>query len=581
MIDRSQFLEELKRNPDLVHRIAVIVAGEVGGGNIPIEKQLIQAETIFNRAMSRGQTLEQATKQTYHRGDDGYYPASTISNGERIMSRPGAEARFKELVFKPVANGSDVGTEKLGFAPTGNASDSGKNRYGEPFATGNAARGLYAKSKWYGDPAKGGEMYVEEKSRLDRPERIAAARKGGPQPTVDVAGKPPSPDTAAAPQSPATAPQSTGSVAAGMVTGDRPFEPTNEEQQTLVAGEPTVATPVTPAAPAPAVAKTPATTTTVSARAATPRPTLGAQIIKAMGPRGLDRSSYIDPGTGREILNPPARSGEEAMGITRDLGRPPSQQPSRAAARPPPTRREAGPPASTTGQGVDQTPSAARAEEPVPLPRVRPSLAPFDPSAMDPTLLTQQRPIDMGPRLDEGPTPPGAISAARPPQADFLSTLFKDYSRTPDRPMNSPFTADEAQRRPMSPFDTGSRPAPFPFAPEAARMLVSPQPDQGVTLPRSLENQSASPSFGGTRPLSIAPGRTVDQQLLGLSPFTVPGGGSEPQPPAQAAPVSPVASGPNLSPFEQWPPPWWNFAGGDFGGGGGGFGGGYDFGAFG
>src|SRR4029077_12537367 len=149
MIDRRQFLEELKRNPDLVHRIAVIVAGEVGGGNIPIEKQLIQAETIFNRAMSRGQTLEQATKQTYHRGDDGYYPASTISNGERIMSRPGAEARFKELVFKPADHGSDLGTEKLGFAPTGNASDSGKNRYGEPFATGNAARGLYAKSKWY------------------------------------------------------------------------------------------------------------------------------------------------------------------------------------------------------------------------------------------------------------------------------------------------------------------------------------------------------------------------------------------------------------------------------------------------
>jgi hypothetical protein len=309
---------------------------------------------------------------------------------------------------------------------------------------------------------------------------------------------------------------------------------------------------------------------------------------------------------------------------------------------------------------------------------------------MDPTVLTQQRPIDMGPRLDEGPTPLSAISGDRPPQADFLSTLFKDYSRTPDRPLSSPVTAAEPQRGSMSPFEAGARNAPFPLAPESARMLAGPPGMDASSLPRSLENPPASSSFGGRpSPLPFTP-RTTDQQLRGLSPFAELGSrgptrvagdridnlfgglqpstlgtmtadeeqgmmdlakalsnsdlpkhiarpgtelypqfgspndprqmppylgepmglntlfrrpsappvdavnrmgepmGGYPTPPqpnvredvSQAAPVSPVANAPNLSPFEQWPPPWWNFGGGDFGGGGG-FGGGYDFGAFG
>jgi hypothetical protein len=674
MINRSQFIEELRRNPNLVRRIAVITAGEVGG-NAPIEKQIIQAETIFNRAIARDQTLEQVTRDLVRDPRGGYYPGSTIQNGERIMGRQGALEKFREQVFKPVLGGSDVGTEKLGFAPTGNASE-GKNN----FASRRAAAGHYAKSKWYGDRNSGGEMYVEEKGRLDRPERIAALRKGGAQPTTDVAdasgrvtgavdpakyetkllpseepafqawkqkyapndsgvdydlrgafkaGVTPDPATGHMPDTfkkpnhptfsvesqyakdrpdlagywqgntyvaPKGKPPSTGAQLASTVRPNESapgsaFEPTPGEQQFLVGG----AEPAAPAAAAPAAA--PATaiatgpTTTASARAATPpKPvgTLGEQIIKAMGPRGLDRSSYIDPNTGREILNP-GGSGEEAMGITRDLGRPNATQTSRSpAARSTSPRAEPPAPAAPA--------AAARAEEPpVPLPRARPTLAPFDPAAIDPAQLTQQRSIDLGPRLDEGPTPPSAITAARPPQADYLSTLFKDFSRTPDRPLSAaPVTADN-----LSPFEPGARPKPFPQAPEMARILAAPPPPEGVQLPRSLENQSASPAFGGTRPLNMAPGRTVDQQLLGLSPFTY-GGGSATQPPAAAtvAPeqrammqpdttdvpgqAAPVFNSVNLSPLEQWPPPWWDFGGGSYGGGGfgGGFGGGYDFGAF-
>jgi hypothetical protein len=748
MIDRSQFLEELRNNPALLHRIAVITAGEVSA-SAPIEKQMIQAETIFNRAMARGITLEQATRQVGQGNPDGkqggYYPASTFAQGEQSLARNGGEARFRELVLKPVIGGSDVGTEKLGFAPTGNASGN--------FAASRAAGGVYAKSKWYGDPAKGGEMYVEEKTGMDRPERIAAMRKGGPQPNVQLAsadggpvatsslpdvnyatprrtpqeqfaynelqkyyggkyqppgvvdtvnaegqplrdqvplpptrpaGAPPRPaepgaPAAAPPASPAAKP-STGDLLAGTVATPNAsapgsaWEPTNAEQEFITAGATTPPTPDgRPAPPAPAAPAAPQTTTTISASAAKPAPpagTLGAQIIKAMGPRGQDRSSYIDPNTGHEILNPPARSGEESMGITRDLGPPrsPPAQP-RSSAAPSNNPRASGPPAPAAqaqappeswpkgptvnldrynpagflpdqSWGGSSDPAAPKTgfyyvPPGVPPPNDRPSppawptgqvasagrynpaeitladrlrplnqvpiasssLPPpapkppgFDTTSFDKTPMPQSPAIDMGPRLAEGPTP---LAALKPPQADFLSSVFGNLSRTPDRPLSSPLaTAD----RSLSPFEPGARNAAFPLAPESARMLAGPPGASGLDLPKSLERPSASSSFGGsTAPISFGPSRTVDQQLMGLSPFAPLPQPPRPEPPPQQAPQiaqqqqitqmmqpeqSPVTNTANLSPFEQWPPPWWNTGGGDWGGGGGGFGGGFDFGAF-
>jgi hypothetical protein len=744
MIDRSQFFEELKRNPDLVRRLAVITAGEVGG-NAPIEKQVIQAETVFNRAMARGQSLDQVMREHVRgRQDDGYYPTETFQNGERIMSRPGAEARFRELVFKPVVNGSDAGTEKFGFAPTGNASQGTTN-----YASSRAAAGRYSKYQWHPD---GKEMYVQQAESGDRDERIAAHRTGNqpgnydpsgaggpvatsslpnvnyatprrtpaeqqsynelqkyyggryqppgvvdtvnaegqplrdqvPLPPTRPAGAPPrpgaEPPASAAPVAAAPAAKpSTGDLLAGTATPNASapgsaWQPTNAEQEFITAGAPSQPTPDgRPAPPAPAVAAAPKTTTTISASAAKPAPpagTLGAQIIKAMGPRGQDRSSYIDPNTGHEILNPPARSGEEGMGITRDLGLPrsPPAQP-RSAAAPSNNPRASGPPSpgapppepswpkgpvtnldryNPAGFLPDQSwggstdPAAPKTgfyyvppgvappnDRPAPpawptgqvasagrynpaeitlADRLRPlnqvpmassSFPPptpkppaFDTTSFDKTPMPQSPAIDMGPRLAEGPTP---LAALKPPQADFLSSVFGNLSRTPDRPLSSPpATAD----RSLSPFEPGARNAAFPLAPESARILAGPPGASGLDLPKSLERPPASSSFGGNAaPISFGPSRTVDQQLMGLSPFTVPTRPLPPeQPPQQQQPQiaqqqqmtenlvqpaqSPTINTANLSPFEQWPPPWWNTGGGGDWGGGGGFGGGFDFGAF-
>ena len=653
MIDRSQFLEELKRNPDLMHRIAVITAGEVSA-SAPISKQILQAETIFNRAMARGQTLEQVMQEHRFKGDAGYYPPETFTNGEKSLARNGGEARFKELVLKPVINGSDVGTQTLGFAPTGNASE-GTNR----FASSRAARGVYSQYKWHPD---GKEMYVQEAGSGDRNERIMAKRTGaqptqladqlpgGAQPAgyegvnyatprqtpeeaantaqlkrhygagyqppgvVDVAN-PAAPNLAQIPLPPqrpggagpgsgagaAQATQATPSLADGLanLTIDEAQRGggTAPTPEPLVAQAPPVATP-----PA-----TPQTTTTVSARSTTPpRPvaSLGDRIIQAMGPRGAGRSTYIDPGTGHQILNP-GGSGEEGMGITRDLGRvtaPPGAAPSRSTARPASPRAvESSPglrdmaqepytratvpdilaPENNTRRTVPDIQTDMRT--PAPAPSVpfdendmqrrnafdRPGLKPFDTTMFDVKPTGQQRPL-------------GDFTPARPVQADFVTELSRAL-RLPTR-----------QNATVPPPSN----TPFPLAPDAARLLAPPTSGPAPTLPRSLEDRSVAPAFGGRpSPLPFTP-RTTGEQLLGLSPFTPGAGGSATQPPvtvqqrptqpepdvpAQAAPaVSPVAGGPNLSPFEQWPPPWWNFAGGDFGGDfGAGFGGGYDFGAFG
>jgi Peptidase M15 len=743
MIDRSQFIDELKRNPDLAHRIAVIVAGEVDA-SAPIEKQIIQAETIFNRATARDQSLEQVMKQTYRQGDDGYYPGSTFAQGERSLARAGGEARFRELVLKPVLAGSDKGTEKLGFAPTGNASAgtarngiaskyytqykpigdelyvqhqpdniarlearrtgesatpaaapvqvaldgripsnvanvaSGVNTrglgtaasqfvgkfsaafpqvqitsgYRDPvhnaevggaqgsqhlhgnaidvslkglseqqkvdvynWARGNGATGIgyYPSSDSahfdfrQGTPAAWGGNYSRTSLPQTPPwfQKIAQAHLTG-APPPQVAGLPPGASPAGyegvnyatprqTPEEAAATAQLTRHYGAGYQPPGVVDTVTPEGQQlaqqiplppmrpggagpgpraTETAAAPPAATPsiadglanltideaqrgggtapppTPPVAPAPAVAAAPPAkpqaTTTVSARTATP-----ARAATPLSPFA-GRSTYVDPNTGHQILNPPTRSGEEAMGITRDLGRPPpgTAQP-RSTARPatprpvessPGTRGMAQDPYTRATVPDTQAPLADTTRRTVPdtlapvggigqdqpfdenwmqrrnaldrPPPAAPSSA-AHPTFFDPNQTAQQRPLgDFKP-------------AGQPPQADFLSTLFAQM-----RPTTSP---DRTTAPPPSA-------TPFPLAPDIARLLVPPRPgDAAPTLPKSLEDPSAAPAFGGRpSPLPFAP-RTVDMQLRGLSPFgaTPPGSPASPASPATAKPQLP------------------------------------------
>jgi hypothetical protein len=211
------------------------------------------------------------------------------------------------------------------------------------------------------------------------------------------------------------------------------------------------------------------------------------------------------------------------MGLTRDIGPPPKTAPARAAApaAPAATAKPAKPAEEFSPRSVaSDLPQRTSPPEQVARPDERSSVAPFDQSAMDPTLLPQQRYIDRGPRLDEGPTPPGAISGAPGaaqvaamalPQADFLTTLFQNLSRTPDRPLSTP----PATAEPTEPFAPGARSAPFPFAPASAgrnRPLEVPH------CPAARDPSTASRIWRYAA-LNIAPPRTVDQQLGGLSPL--------------------------------------------------------------
>jgi hypothetical protein len=623
MIDRSQFLDELRRNPALMHRIAVIVAGEVGGGASP-ERQMIQAETIFNRAQARGQTLEQVMQEHRFKGDAGYYPTSTFNNGERIMGRGNAEARFKEQILKPVIAGSDKGTERLGFAPTGNASEGNTK-----FASSRAANGVYSKYKWLGD-----EMYVQEAKSGDRDERIAAARKGGPAPDVQLAdaGVPQrqTPQEALVTRSlqhnyPGYQPPSYADVAG---TNDQVPLPRGNPQRP--AAEPAVATTTPPgpdptmgaapgqrasvpdtlasiatttpaAAQAPAVAAAPTTTTTVSARARTPAATLGDRIIQAMGPRGAGRSTYIDPNTQHQILNP-GGSGEEAMGITRDLGRVPA--PPASPSRLPATAR----PTSQTGS------SPAPAPEPYTRRTVPDILAPlqttpetdpkFDENWMQrrnafdrPELAPQRRAVpDVLAPLVNTPEPPpfDEFGMQRQNALDRPVGFGQQRRAVPDvlapvvnkpEPMlqrrSVPDTLAPLQTSPeRPPFDefdmqrqnaAGRRPSLSPFLSPSQQFLQATNPAEAdAAMARSRTDWSFPVAPEAARLLAAPP----PQQVQAPTP--------QPQPQQTAGLFGAPRNQPgaNWSPLEQWPPPWWNVGGGGYGGGGGGYGGGPDFGAF-
>jgi hypothetical protein len=161
-IDRSQFLAEIQKNPELFERAAHMVKGEVGlGPNVPIEKQLIQLESSFNRPQIRGHSYEQSLWSRAEHGEAGYYASDTY----RASAKPTPQEleHFREKVWKPVLAGSDVGTKFLGKLVTGNASGR--------FAQDRLDTGVYGAGKWFGE-GPNREMYVQEKEKGEAAKRL-------------------------------------------------------------------------------------------------------------------------------------------------------------------------------------------------------------------------------------------------------------------------------------------------------------------------------------------------------------------------------------------------------------------------
>lgn len=319
---------------------------------------------------------------------------------------------------------------------------------------------------------------------------------------------------------------------------------------------------------------------------------LGGMLASLFGGGGAQvapgRSSYVDPNTGHRILNP-GGSGEEAMGLTRDIGpaRTPTSSTGTTRSAPAPQR-----PAAAQPPGAPTAPAAPAAPASLQRGTVPDILAPQPGTGIDARRIT---PFDnLTPPDERGFQPPGDQVAARPAQADFLSAMFPAThptlspfrtAATPPPPAVSPLTGapnanalalaptmfdvkPTEQQRPLgdfkpalSPFDTARVEMPFDefalqrqraIAPPQAASLAAQRPEPPTPAWSPPPSAPAAFPVGGvkTPELPYMQPRTVDQQLGGLSPF------------------------------EQWPPPWWDVGGGGFGGGFGG-GGGYDFGAFG
>ena len=537
MIDRSQFYDELRRNPGLAQRIAIIVNGEVGAG-APTETKMLNAETIFNRAAARGQSLEQVTRQAgqqYSDGKGGYYPATTFTGGQRALNGSQNKVNdFYHKVLNPVLGGSDVSTDKLGFAATGNASNNPNDGERGMVANHGIANGYYTKYKWVGP-----EVYVQHKpDNVARLESARFNRPPGDVPNVDVANLPAGAKPAAFSQ--ATGGATAPAPAAPAPVGDQPWEPTNAQQQELVAGYPG-APPASPAAPARngyLRALPPAAPAAAPAGGG-----LGDAIIKAMGPRGAGMSTYEDPTTKHQIMNP-GGSGESAMGLTRDLG----------LARPFLARSSQARPAPAPQS------SAGRPAPPV----VQPAVTPAGPVSREPYNIS----------LDEGPTPPSAISSRpSPTSGDVMGGMFDVKPVEQQRPLGD-FKPAQPPRAAWSPFETAPPDVlpmptrPVSIAPPEAAALAPPPPPPPQMTPQQEADAGLAFSLGGTPMRPQYQPATVSQQMTGQSPF---------------APPQPQFPSATLLPFQQWPPVGWG--GGE---GFGGFGGGgwaapasFDFGAFG
>ena len=117
-IDRHQFHAELEYFPNLVRKLAWMVNGEVGK-QAPVPVKIVQAETAFNRAQARGQSLAHVLLSVKEDAADGYYATDTYCN--RAAPSDEEVSTFEKVVLNPVLRGSNL--SDVGFGPvTGNAS---------------------------------------------------------------------------------------------------------------------------------------------------------------------------------------------------------------------------------------------------------------------------------------------------------------------------------------------------------------------------------------------------------------------------------------------------------------------------
>lgn len=123
-IDRSQFREELRENPELILKMCWMVNGEIGR-NAPLEAKIVQLETLFNRAQTRGQSLARNLLSVTEDPKQGYYAGKNAPGGGTysLTAEPTtAEVQwFKDHVLSEVMRGSNLSDH--GDGPmTGNAS---------------------------------------------------------------------------------------------------------------------------------------------------------------------------------------------------------------------------------------------------------------------------------------------------------------------------------------------------------------------------------------------------------------------------------------------------------------------------
>ncbi|OYX87227.1 MAG: hypothetical protein B7Y71_01855, partial [Xanthobacter sp. 35-67-6] len=104
---RSKFDAELA-NPATLNKLFAMTYAEVGGQGQQAQQALM--ETLFNRASSRGMTLDQVLSQS------AYFPQTTFDSAGRVMGSPQLAAQYSPLLSQ-VRNGSNISS----FA-TGNAS---------------------------------------------------------------------------------------------------------------------------------------------------------------------------------------------------------------------------------------------------------------------------------------------------------------------------------------------------------------------------------------------------------------------------------------------------------------------------
>ena len=236
-VDRSSFNEQLK-DPTVRNALAARISIEVGTQGK--EAQQMFAETVFNRAQARGQTIIQAVNN-----HDGYYPQKDNSTWKSLTKR-GVEQHYYDTLDNVHRNGTNIvkgatGNES-GGVHSGGAPVLAASR-GERFVLENRD------SKWRPTFNKSDESQLPQLG-LIKPEYLFSGSKGpnqqavtpaAPAPTAAIA---PTPAPAAAVASETTPQPKSAAPAAPAAPAATPTPPT-PPQESAAAPEP-AAEPETP-----------------------------------------------------------------------------------------------------------------------------------------------------------------------------------------------------------------------------------------------------------------------------------------------------------------------------------------------